>query len=512
MKIVEEWERLEGVAGKETTDALRKLYSLYTDDIVDWFASLYDAGTGGYYASRSGRDGVFYGPDVQCTMQSLYFIIRSGLTKHISDDPRDFLPEDMQHRLIYFAKSIQSPDNGHFYQPQWGREATDSKLSRRGRDLSWATDILSVLGSAPTYDAPNGVKGDGITADEYWDSLGTDLPRPYTYDRAPYVIEFIDGYDGGKLGDSYRSFMEKAIATAPKEAKSKAGDTTSYMRSHTAFIAYLLDRAEPEFHTNPYRMGNELGSTMSELGRVSLSLGKYRYSDSDGERCRRFDGMTLVEMALSVLESAVNPETGIWGDLTERNPRGYEFCYINGFFKTLGIFTSSGVAYPAKYVPLAAEAIMKCLMSDEPSTTNVCDLYNVWACVGFLRKNMELLTDVALRAQVTDRVRAILKENAPAAILNTYEKLKGYKKSDGGFAHDYRHGTSVHQSLPVATGENQSDVDGTCIATTGLTRALFDALELSEYKPSMFSADDYERYLSAIDGYHPKVKIKYILK
>ena len=511
MKIIEEWERLESVAGKETADALRKLYSLYTDDIVDWFASLYDPGTGGYYASASGRDGVFYGPDVQCTMQSIYFIIRSGLVKELGDDPRHFLPEDMQHRLIYFSKSIQSQDNGHFYQPQWGREATDSKLSRRGRDLSWATTILSALGSAPTYDTPSGIKGDGITADEYWDSLGTTLPRPYVYSKAPYEICFISEPDEGKLGISYKRFMDAAISTTPTEAKSKSGDTTSYMRSHTAFIAYLLDRAEPAFHTNPYRMGNELGSTMPEVRRCSEELGKYRYSDSDGEGCRRFDGMTLVEMVLNVLDSSINPETGIWGDPTEKNPRGYEFCYINGLFKTMSIYTASGVSYPAKYIPKAAEAIMKCLMSDEPSETNVCDLYNVWACVGFLRENMKLLSDTSLRLKVERDVADILKKNAPAAILNTYEKLKGYKKYDGGFAHNYRSGSPVHQSLPVSEGLNQSDVDGTCIATTGLTRALFDALGLSEYKPSMFDKSDFDRYLAAIEGYHPKVKKRYYL-
>ncbi len=515
MKNEKDWVKLEEVAGKELADAVKKLYSLYTEDIIDWFAELYDPGTGGFYASVPGRDGVSFGPDIQCTVQALRFIDNSGIARDFGSDWRDILPEDMQHRLIYFAKSLQSPENGYFYHKQWGRAGTDSKLSRRGRDLLWATMLLSGLGSAPTYDTPNGYKGDGITADEYWDFLGTDAPRPYTYDRSP--VEFIEAepelVTKGE-NDEKRAAEElaRAINTAPKAASSSDGDTTAFLKSHKGFIRYLLERVEPFMHTNPYMMGNETGSVSGELRQHSKLLGPYKFTEGDGEECRRFDGMTTVEMLLCVLKETINPKTGIWGDLTEKAPKGSEFCYINGFFKTVGRFAESGVSYPPEYIPMAAKQIMDCLLGDEPSTANVCEIFNIWSTVLFLKQNIALVEDESIRRKAEKTVSDILAENAPRAIVNTYEKLKGYKKKEGGFAHNYFRGTTAHQGLPVSPDENVSDVDGTCCGCTGATRNMFAALGLCDFKPPIFDADDWSRYYKKLSEKAPVVKKKYVAR
>ena len=50
------WEKLCEVAGEDITSATKKLYSLYTPNTVDWFASLYAPGVGGFYYSNSARD------------------------------------------------------------------------------------------------------------------------------------------------------------------------------------------------------------------------------------------------------------------------------------------------------------------------------------------------------------------------------------------------------------------------------------------------------------------------
>ena len=51
---------------------------------------------------------------------------------------------------------MQSSGDGFFYHPQWGADVTPQ---RRGRDLTWATILISDLGAKPLYDTPNGIKG-----------------------------------------------------------------------------------------------------------------------------------------------------------------------------------------------------------------------------------------------------------------------------------------------------------------------------------------------------------------
>ena len=512
MKNENQWLKLEEVGGKELTEAIKTLYSLYSEDILDWMADLYDPGVGGFYASIPGRDGACFGPDIQSTMQIMNFIVNSGLASIAGGTLREIIPTDMQHRMIYFAKSLQDPENGYFYHKQWGRAGTDSKLSRRGRDIGWATGLLSTFGSAPTYDAPNGFKGDGITADEYWDSLGTDLPRPYTYDNSP--IEYIKaGEDMAQKCEKeqadFKARLDKAIATAPKAASTN-GDTTAFLKSHKGFIRYLLDRVEPYLHSNPYMMGNEINSSGGIIRKCSEELGPYHYKDGDDEAFKQFDGMTNVEMFTTVLIRSINPEIGIWGDLTEKAPKGCEFRYINGLFKTVHGLIGNGVPYPQRYVGKAAKQIMACLLGDEPSTSNVCEIFNIWSTVTFLKECMKLEKDENVRSSVLAEIDGILAESAPAAIINTYEKLKGYKKIEGGMAHNYYQGTDCHQGLPVSTGENVSDVDGTCCGSTGAIRRMFEALEMFEYRPAVFDHNDWVRFVEKLSIKSPVVKKVYV--
>ena len=508
--LTEQWATLEGLLGKEATDATRVLYSLYGDDMVDWIANLYDPGIGGFYASSGGRDGAEFGPDVQCTVQLLRFIVSSGMVDNVGTKWTEFLPQFMQQQMVYFGKSLQDSKSGYFYHPQWGKELTDTKISRRGRDLSWGVTLLVELGHPPVYRTPSGIAGDGITADEYWDALianGEALSeRPHTYAESPTF----------KLGEGVSSAVDRVVSDVSLSA---AVDATTYLNTHEGFINYLLIYVIPGLHSNPYQTGNEVGSTTSQVEVASEKLGVYTYEAGDESNTKdataadymQFDGLTIKEMLINVVRDNINPETGLWGDLTASAPNGTEFRYTNGYFKTVGILTGWGVPYPTEYIPKAANALMQGIMGDEPSTTNCCDIYNVWSCVSFLKQNMNLIEDEELRAEVTASVDKILADAAPAAILNTYEKIKGYKKYDGGFAHNYVKGTSTHQGLPVGIeGLNQSDVDGTCISSTGLLRAMFDALKIPEAKrPSMHTESDWMRMLEIFIEQQDVIKYSY---
>ena len=496
----EEWRALEEAVGSEITSALRQLYELYTDDIVEWSANLYDPGIGGYYASSSGRNGDAFGPDVQCTRQTMNFISQSGMIKYTGKTLPNLLPEQMKQQMIYFAKSLQDT-NGYFYHPQWGKDATDRQISRRGRDLGWARDILIDLGSRPTYNTPNGYKGDGITADEYWASLGTDAPKPYTYDKSPYNSRGEIIYP-----DAVTPSVTQSVASAVSLVIAAADASTAYLSSHVGFMDYLIDKIEPGMKSNPYNTGNNLNATSGQIGTASKNLGVYTYTDSDDPKYARFDGMTLKEMLISVLNGCINPKTGLWGDLTEDAPLGTEFRYTNGYFKVLPIYNGWDIPYPKEYVAMAADALMDGLLGDEPSKGNICDVFNVWSAIDALQSNLKYLGDSELEASVTATIDGILKTKAADAITNSYNKILGYKKYDGGFAHAYAKGTVNHQGLPVSTGLNESDVDATCIGTTGLTREMFAALGLSELKPSLYYEADWMRYVEILLSQQPVIK------
>ena len=494
-----EWIALEEEVGADIANALRQLYELYTDDIVEWSANLYDPGIGGYYASSSGRNGDAFGPDVQCTRQTMNFITQSGMIKYTGDTLPNLLPEAMKQQMIYFAKSLQDT-NGYFYHPQWGKAATDTHLSRRGRDLGWAKDILVALGSRPTYDTPNGYKGDGITADEYWESLGTDAPKPYSYDESPYNSRGEIIYP-----DTVTSSVTQSAAAAVSMVIA-TDSSTAYLESHKGFMDYLLNSIDPGMRSNPYNMGNNLNATSGQIGTASKKLGVYTYTTADDAKYQRFDGMTLKEMLISVLNDCINPKTGLWGDLTAEKPLGTEFRYTNGFFKVLPIYNGWGIAYPAEYISMAADALMDGLLGDEPSKSNICDVFNVWSAINTLKSNLNYIEDRELAATITDTVDNILTTKAAYAITNSYNKILGYKKPDGGFAHVYTKGTVNHQGLPVSTGINESDVDATCIGTTGLTREMFEALGISELKPCLYYEADWMHYVDILLKQQPVIK------
>ena len=70
----------------DIVEALKELYSIYTVDVVKWYANLFDPDIGGYYYSNSARDfdeasynGVNYRllPDLESTYQGDSFLYSS---------------------------------------------------------------------------------------------------------------------------------------------------------------------------------------------------------------------------------------------------------------------------------------------------------------------------------------------------------------------------------------------------------------------------------------------------
>ena len=144
----------------DAREALLDLMSVYGDGFYKWLASLWDPATGGFYYSESARDNEGYLPDVESVGQILAALKNNGLFVDYGHDTVKALPAFMQRKILAFTDSLQDPD-GFFYHPQWGKNIP---LMRRGRDLSWAQGIYSLLGGTAPYPTADEQITDGGTA------------------------------------------------------------------------------------------------------------------------------------------------------------------------------------------------------------------------------------------------------------------------------------------------------------------------------------------------------------
>lgn len=135
--------------GAEGTEELIKLYGIFDERFYIWLAGLYDPVIGGFYFSESGRDAEGFGPDIESTVQALSFTQTMGLT--YGKPVKDAYSKEVGEALVRFTQSLQDPENGYFYHPQWGRKIN---IPRRGRDLSWSTRLLEMFDAKPFYPTP----------------------------------------------------------------------------------------------------------------------------------------------------------------------------------------------------------------------------------------------------------------------------------------------------------------------------------------------------------------------
>ena len=136
---------------------MRKLYDMFDEKIYIWLAGLWDGERGAFYYSESARDTHLYLPDIESTAQILKFLNVSGMLRRTEGEPIMRIPESMRNAIINFAHSLQDPD-GYFYHEQWGKNIS---VSRRGRDLCWAKNILAEAGEATKYPLPTKKSADG---------------------------------------------------------------------------------------------------------------------------------------------------------------------------------------------------------------------------------------------------------------------------------------------------------------------------------------------------------------
>ena len=449
-RLEKDWAALEGrltdnygaEAAAKMISALQSYYSIFSDDVITWFANLYDPGVGGFYYSNSGRNVWGYLPDLESTNQTLGFLTSSGITT--IDEMDEFIPDRIQEEIVAFVKGLQDPTNGYFYHPQWGKELTDTKLSRRGRDLKNAITILSYFNEIPTYDAPNGTKG------EY--PLGTTPAAP-----ASYLTE--------RLSASHVSAVSKVIFAADADA-----GVDSYLLNEENFRNYLKSFDE-RIKTDAYWVGNNFESLAPEIVARDKVL------------AARGETYSLAEIATEWFTSHQDPETGLWEPYEDN-----EYDCINGILKIASAYHKLGQPVP-RALDLLDYAIDAITSDADPH--HVCCVLNTWYAISTLSDNIKAFSETAKEDIAAIKAECI--EKYPEMVLATRNKVSLFVKTDGasagGFSY-FQTKTSTHsQEVPVALDNvNEADVNSTYICTTSIGWGMFGFID--ERPINVYTASD----------------------
>ena len=453
--------------GEEAEAALREYRSIIGEPYYRWFADLYvprkcicdnfdEDGNrvcllprdengkclctgGGFYFSNSARDNEQFGIDIESTVQACFFIQNTGFLDKFDRDYKKGFPKQMQLDIAAFAKSLQDPEDGYFYHPQWGKDIIPS---RQGRDLGWATSIIRDLGDMPLYDTPNGHKG----------SLGAPL---------------------GLAGNGEKG----AAVWSPR------------LVTLDAFKEYL---ASKDVKNKSYPVGNEVFSQSAQIIARDRQMWLEQNPDADPDTYDKQKPAKggFIEVLRDYFFSNRNPENGLWQD---------ETCYysVNGLMKISGGYNSVG--FKLDYAEEAFDSAVKmALLAPETRdcqgkiASGSVDVFNPWVCINSIFTNLKMFGD----EELLEKLKAKLCANAAELIKVTMAKAKKFKKPDGSFGYNHGGVGGVSQMAPVAiAGTLEGDINGGNIATNGIWRNMCATLEL---KIPLFDETDYEKLMAII--------------
>ena len=428
---------------KEVVLALKDLYSIYSNDVVDWFANLYDPKIGGYYFSNSARENEGFLPDIESTMFALGSFRGLGMAGKFNNDIFAALPPFMKTQVGKFVKGLQDP-NGYFYHPQWGKEMTDAHKPRRGRDLTMVTRIFEWLGTSPTYDTPNGIKGDGLLAD------GTPV-------EISSQAEIPESPDGGKVFDPV-------------------------LKDKESFLEYLsgfeIDLDNPN---TSYEVGSAFECQATQI------VARDKELEAAGADYR------LADILAEWFEKYQDPETGIFC-----KPEHLGVRAINGVLKIAGTYARIGKPFPNAVA--AFRSARNAIVSDENPNT-VCWVLNPWysltVIIGNVAETSRKNNDYAAERQIAE-LRAEMIKNYPEMIRATAAKLKKFRKPDGSFSYLQERTSHTSHEMPVAiSGTNEGDVNSTNICCAGIVGHIF--LMLKQEMIPFFTEADRMRYVAIIE-------------
>ena len=434
--------------GAEAAEAMREYLTLFDEGFYIWLANLYDPETGALYYSNSGRDHEGFLPDIESTTRGYGWLASCGMLEKYDSNLQKALPDWLKEKLVTWLQNMQSPADGYFYHPQWGKDVT---VNRLGRDLDNATSFLTRIGGDILYDTTNGYKG----------TLG--LPGATSHMTTP-------------LGYSPAAAVSAVISAAA---------FPDYLQDTAKFRDYILSL---NWATNSYSSGNTVESQAYQI-------------KAAGEAFVNVFKATMDEIQESVqkaLRDAGKPENGLWEDNVRYNS-------VNGLMKIGSTYTRLGIKinYIEKAFASALEMVrLESADAEGKSATNVVDVYNPWCCLNQLISNESSFGSKTTAAAL----RETLTKDAAKLIRITRRKVSIFRKDDGSYGYMSVGVPDKSQGAPVAIkGTNEGDVNGGTIATTTVIGHMCGALGIST--PSLYFNSDYEKFLEVIENAQPIEKL-----
>ncbi len=454
---------------KSTLEEIVKFRTFASPELIRWLANLYDPETGGFYYSNSGRNTIGYAPDIESTEQAFNLLSSSGALSAIGSSPAN-LPDWMKEALVNWIKPMQDT-NGYFYHPQWGKELTDSRFARRGRDLWRAENLLRWCGVSPTYTTPNGTKGDFTLVD------GTKV-NP---DGTPVSEVNLTG----KLSSSPSSAVAKISSL-----KATSSNYPSHMKDEASFLAYLNTF---DIKHDSYYAGNEIASQAKEIANRESQLKAENSSFSIKATLEKW------------LNDSQNPENGLWYYVNAGADNYSIYDGVNGLLKISALYNEVGIEFPN---PMAAiDSAIRAIYTDEDPLT-VCYTYNTWFAVKNIFDNLTMFSS---NPEQTEKdiaeIRASLLADAPNAIKITREKVAKFLKDDGSFSYYQKKTSHGSMGMPVAVPNvNEGDINATLICGISTAGYMYQVLGIEEYMPSLYGRSTWYKFLSIIDDIGDVIK------
>ena len=441
---------------QETADALRAHMSIYDERFYLWLADLYDPGEydedgnplgGGFYYSNSARENEGYLIDIESTGQALGFLLSSGML----NDFKKQIPEKMQKEMVAFALSLQDPEDGYFYHPQWGKNIS---LGRQSRDVGWATgSVLTRFGYKPYWNTPNGVEG-------------------------------IYGEPGVSMTSQLRETSVVEAVSRVSAAATNLDKWPERLRSLENWESYLKEQAA-NIHTKSYSIGHNVAEQCGQI------------NNRDKEALENGEPTGYAALTAQYFNSWQNPENGLWEDTVTYNS-------INGLMKISAIYVSLGLEF--NYAEAAFESAVEIIMLEDADingkrANNSVDVYNPWIAISRIFSTLNKHGDSA----VVEPLRASLRAQAADMIKVTTAKTVKFRKDDGSYGYTWDYSPEKSQSAPVAVPNTvEGDVNGGTIALTGVTGNMLSALGISGL--NIYAPSDLEVFLDRVSGLTHVVK------
>ena len=397
---------------------------------------------GGFYYCNSARDTDGYEIDVESTAQAINFPSASGMLTDVPGGMPSVLPPRIKRDMSEFAKGLQSSDDGYFYHRQWGKNIS---LSRRGRDLSWATGLISSYGDGvPLYDTASGKKG----------SLGA--PSAGTPEREEKTER-----------ETFAAWPEH-IATV------------------SAFREYL---GSFDLLTKSYPAANTLAAQATQIkSRDAEGIKNGEFHDLDG------DGIAEDGLIAAFAEHFRNhqKENGVWEEeVTYRS--------VNGLMKIALSYNTYGIPFPRIEAAFDAAVKIALLDADTPDAngsfaSGSVYVYNPWVSISSILSYAKKFGEAGLYERLYGRLR----DNAEALIRATTKKNIKFKKEDGSFGYTWSYPPAHSQGAPVCpNGIVEGDVNGGTIAIRGVFGNMCSALGVSI---PIFYRSDLDKFISRLES------------